>query len=89
MTWSGQEYVVRWVIRESGRIILRTRFRNRLMRWLVVMQVSLGVLQVALVRSLWMLLPFGVVVVLMCGVVWAGRADVRRARLLQKRAKEL
>lgn len=87
--WPGQEYAAAWVIRESRRIVWRTHFRQRLMIGLLVIQVSLGVLQVALVRSLWMLLPFAVIVGLMCGVVLAGRADVRKTLFLEKRAKQL
>lgn len=89
MTWLGQEYVVRWVIRESEAIISRSRVRRRLVYGLLLTEVSLGAWNVAFLRASWMVVPMGIIVGLIFWMASQSRADMRKARFLRERAEEL
>lgn len=87
MPW--QEYVVRWVIRESEGIISRSRVRRRLVYGLLLAEVSLGAWNIAFLREGWMVVPMGIIVGLIFWMAFQARADQRKAEFLRDRAREL
>lgn len=89
MTWLGQDYVVRYIIRESDGLLFRSRVRRILLVGLLLTEISLGAWNVALLHTLWMFVPMGVIVGLIGLMFLSARGDVRKAQWLRKRAREL
>lgn len=89
MSWLGQDYVVRYIIRESERVIFRSRVRRRLLYGLLLTEISIGAWNVAFVHSLWMNVPMALIVGLIFLMFLTARSDVRKAQWLRKRVRDL